>query len=80
VGRVCVDEHVFADEEDGACQACSVLAKHSILQNDDHREKAIVDVVGVAVVDERDVEVVLIVDVKGGLDVGGVDADLLLLI
>jgi hypothetical protein len=67
VGRVCVNEHVFASAEDGACQAHSVLAKHDILRNDDHGEEAVVDVVGVAVVDERDVEVVLVVAVNGGL-------------
>jgi hypothetical protein len=80
VGRVCVEEHVFAGAEDGACLARSVLTKHGILRNNDHREEAVVDVVGVAVVDESDVEVVLIVAVNGGLVVGGVDADLLLLI
>jgi hypothetical protein len=71
---------VFAGAEDGACQARSVLAKHGILRNDDHGEEVVVDVVGIAVVDERDVEVVLVVVVNGGLVVGGVDADLLLLI
>jgi hypothetical protein len=79
VGRVCVNEHVFAGAEDGACQARSVLAKHGILRNADYGEE-VVDVVGIAVVDERDVEVVLVVVVNGGLVVGGVDADLLLLI
>jgi hypothetical protein len=80
VGHVCVDEHVFAGAEDGACQARSVLAKHGILQNDDHQEEAVVDVVGAVIVDERDVEIVLVIVVNGGLVVGGVDVDLLLLI
>jgi hypothetical protein len=41
VGRVYVDEHVFVGAEDGACVARSVLAKHDILRNDDHREEAV---------------------------------------
>jgi hypothetical protein len=58
---------VFAGAEDGACQARSVLAKHDILRNDDHREEVVVNIVGVMVVDERDVEVVLVVAVNRGL-------------
>jgi hypothetical protein len=71
---------VFAGAKDDAYQARSVLAKHVILSNDDHREEAVVNIIGVTVVDERDVEVVLVVAVNRGLVVGGVDADLLLVI
>jgi hypothetical protein len=57
VGRVCIDEHVFAGAEDGACQAYGVPAMHGILRGANHHEEAIVDVVSTVVVDERDVDV-----------------------
>jgi hypothetical protein len=57
VGRVYVGEHVFASAEDGACQAHGVPAMHDILWGADHHDEAIVDVVSVVVVDERDVDV-----------------------